>query len=74
MPHHFSYLGFWSLTLAITAAFPAWAQDGALTIQRHTNPDHITLSAEALPPEMHHSLWFSEDMQHWYPAASAQGS
>jgi hypothetical protein len=74
MPHHFSYLGFRSLTLAITAAFPAWAQDGALTIQRHTNPDHITLSAEALPPDIHHSLWFSEDMQHWYPAGSAQGS
>ena len=58
----------------MAAIASAWAQDGQLTIQRHADPSYVTLNAEALPEGRNHALWFSEDMQHWYPAASAQGS
>ena len=58
----------------MAAIASAWAQDGQLTIQRHADPAYVTLYAEALPEGRNHALWFSEDMQHWYPAAYAQGS
>ena len=58
----------------MAAISSAWAQDGQLTIQRHADPSYIILNAEALPEERNHSLWFSKDIQHWYPAGFTQGS
>ena len=64
--------GTFNTPFAMAAIASAWA--GQLTIQRHADPSYVTLNAEALPEGRNHAFWFSEDMQHWYPAASAQGS